>query len=535
MIVFVFYRMELRIDAQLCLASDESSRGFAIVYYLHSAPQYTMLFRFSCKLTFCYFTVVLLGNNTMISIFSRILLISLMSLLSSIQIARADSHNSTLNIESTLQQLSVLSATVAEKALRSVVEIQVTGVSTGTSNGNVLVSRFRSSGSGFVIDPEGYIITNAHVVKGATSIRVDFPARSDESRSSSIVKSRVKPVHARLVGLDEETDIAVLKINRSGLESLPIADSDNVKSGHLAWAVGSPLGLESSVTIGVISTVARQLKADDPMIYIQTDAAVNPGSSGGPLIGSSGEVIGVNASILSRGGGSDGISLAIPSNIMRYAYEQIKEHGYLPRGDIGVNAQTNTPEIQQGLGLPQDYGVILSDVLLGSTALKAGLVPGDVIVSVDGKPMENARQFIVNIYSKEIGNFATLEVIKNGEPVSLDVKIEERRSAPTLFGEGEQQQISEFGILVSNIDGENRLAEKYKRGQGGVLVQAKIKYTNQLIPEIHTKDIIYSVNGAHIFNTVDLRKAVSKLKPGTPVVLHIERNRKLSFVTFYWN
>ena len=174
----------------------------------------------------------------MISIFSRILLISLMSLLSSIQIARADGQNSTLNIESTLQQLSVLSATVAEKALRSVVMIQVTGVSTGTSNGNVLVSRFRSSGSGFVIDPEGYIITNAHVVKGATSIRVDFPARSDESRSSSIVKSRVKPVHARLVGLDEETDIAVLKINRSGLESLPIADSDNVKSGHLAWAVG---------------------------------------------------------------------------------------------------------------------------------------------------------------------------------------------------------------------------------------------------------------------------------------------------------
>jgi len=213
------------------------------------------------------------------------------------------------------------------------------------------------------------------------------------------------------------------------------------------------------------------------MIYIQTDAAVNPGSSGGPLIGSSGEVIGVNASILSRGGGSDGISLAIPSNIMR---------------SLQILCVMRMSKLKNM--------AICQEAILASTAFKAGLVPGDVIVSLDGKPMENARQFIVNIYSKEVGSFTTLEVIKNGKLVSLDVKIEERRSAPTLFGEGEQHQISEFGILVSNIDGENKLAEKYKRGRGGVLVQAKIKHTNQSVPEIHSKDIIYSVNGTRIFN-----------------------------------
>jgi len=476
----------------------------------------------------------------MTSTFNRILFISLITFLSILQTAnaeKADDKNTALNVNSTLQQLSLLSANVAEKALQSVVKIEVTGVSSGASkrSGDILVSRFRSTGSGFIIDPDGYIITNAHVVKGAQSIRINFPARSDDSFSSSILKDRVKPVQARLVGIDEETDIAVLKIDRSDLKTIPIANSDDVKSGHLAWAIGSPLGLGSSVTMGIISTVARQLKADAPMIYIQTDAAVNSGSSGGPLINSSGEVIGVNSAILSSGGGSDGISLSIPSNIMLYAYEKIKEHGYLPRGDIGVNAQTITPEIQQGLGLSQDWGVILSDVLLGSSALEAGLFPGVVIVSIDDKLMENARQFNVNIYAKEIGSLVTLEVIKDGQLDKVKVRIDERRSAPTLFGEGKREQIAEFGIFVSNIDGENKSAEKYKRGKGGVLVQAKMKYTNQSIPEIHTKDIIYSVNDDHIFNVDDLRKAVSKLTLDTPVVLHIERNRKLSFVAFYWN
>jgi len=449
----------------------------------------------------------------------------------------ASASDDSSHINFSLQQLSSLSSDIAEQALRSVVKIEVIGVSTNSpkSNSERLVSRFRASGSGFVVDPAGYIITNAHVIKDAQLIRIIFPAHSDASRSSSILKSRVKPVIAELIGMDEETDMAVLKIDQMNMEYIPMADSNDVKSGHLVWAIGSPFGLNNTVTMGIVSTTARQLKPDDPMIYIQTDAAVNPGSSGGPLINSLGEVVGVNASIFTKSGGSDGISLAIPSNIMRYVFEKIKQYGYVPRGDIGVNAQTITPEIQQGLGLTQNWGVILSDVLPGSSALEAGLIPGDVIVSIDGKVMENARQFIVNIYAKKIDSLVSLQIIRNAQPSTVDVKIVERRNSPTVFGEFEKEEISSFGIFVSNIDGVNKPAEKYKRGKGGVLVEAKMKYTNQSYPEIKTKDIIYSINGAYFADVEGFRKAVSRLKPGAPVVLHIERRGKLRFVTFYWN
>ena len=441
-----------------------------------------------------------------------------------------------IDLSESMQRLSEHSATISEKVLQAVVKIEVVGVAVNELNVNSerLVSRFQTTGSGFFIDSSGYIITNAHVVKDAQMIRINLPAYSDDSRSSSILKSRVKPLRAQLIGIDVETDLAVLKVDMPDSPFLEIADSDAIKPGNLIWTVGSPLGLSNTVTMGVVSTTARQLMPDSPMIFIQTDAAVNPGSSGGPLIDASGRVVGVNSSILSHSGGSDGISLAIPSNIMGSIYQKIREHGYVPRGDIGVNAQTITPELQFGLKLTQDWGVILSDVS-SKAALSAGLHPGDIVVSMDGKVMENARQFIVNVYNKEIGSEVVLDVVRKGKPVSVRVEVKERRDAPSLFGVGTEVPIPHFGIFISNIDGENELAAKYKRGQGGVLVQAKMKNVAAQYPEIRTGDIIYSVNGLDIYNTNNFKKVVRGIEIGSPVVLHIERNRRLSYVTFYWN
>jgi len=270
------------------------------------------------------------------------------------------------------------------------------------------------------------------------------------------------------------------------------------------------------------------------MIYIQTDVAVNPGSSGGPLIGSNGKVIGVNASILTKGGGSDGISLSVPSNIVQTVYTNIREHGYVRRGDIGVNAQTITSEMQEGLGLDQDWGVILSDSILSGPAFNAGLRPGDLILRMDGKLMENARQFIVNLYGKEIGSSVALDVLINGSPKTVEVEVKERRGVASLFGDGEKIAIPHFGIIVADTEQKNNAPAIYKRGDGGVIIKAKLKGANNQYPQIRTGDIIYSLNKIDIFNVSDLLNAVLKLEVGDPVVLHIERNRKLSYVTFYW-
>jgi len=435
----------------------------------------------------------------------------------------------------TISEISENSVDIVEKALRSVVQIEVVGAAlTPTAAQEQIWSRFKSSGSGFIVDPSGYIVTNAHVVKDAQFIQVILPDKTNGLEFSSIVKGRVKPERAQLIGLDEETDIAVLKIERSDMPALEISDSDKVKPGDLAWAIGSPLGLNSSVTMGIVSTNARQLEADHPMIYIQTDVAVNPGSSGGPLIGSSGKVIGVNASILTKGGGSDGISLSVPSNIVQAVYTSIREHGYVRRGDIGVNAQTITPEMQEGLGLDQDWGVILSDSILSGPAFNAGLRPGDQVLRMDGKLMENGRQFIVNLYGKEIGSSVALDVVINGSPKTVNVEVKERRGVASLLGDGEKIAIPHLGIIVADTEQKNNAPAIYKRGDGGVIIKAKLKNANNQHPQIRTGDIIYSLNKSQIFNVSDLLNAVLKLKVGDPVVLHIERNRKLSYVTFYW-
>ena len=181
------------------------------------------------------------------------------------------------------------------------------------------------------------------------------------------------------MAIDDETDLAVLKIDEKGLPPLPLADSDTVRPGQIVLAFGSPLGLDSSVTMGVVSAVARQLEQDDPMIYIQTDASINPGNSGGPLVDADGRVVGINTLILTQSGGNEGLGFAAPSNIVRNVFEQVRDYGRVRRGEIGVRAQTITPALAEGLRLSRDWGVVLGDVYPDGPAAKAGLEVGDIV------------------------------------------------------------------------------------------------------------------------------------------------------------
>ena len=396
-----------------------------------------------------------------------------------------------------------------------------------------LVTTQRASGSGVIVDPEGYVVTNAHVVRGANRLRVELMT---PVAGTSILSARGRTVAAEVVGLDLETDLAVLRIGARELPVLPFADSDELKAGQMVMALGSPMGFRNSVSLGIVSSVARQLEPDSPMIYVQTDAAINPGSSGGPLVDLRGRIVGLNTLIISKAGGSEGLGFAAPSNIVRAVYEQIRAHGRVKRGDIGIRTQTVTPELAAGLGLPRVSGAIVSDVAPGSTAARAGLRPGDVIAALDGKPMENGRQVQVALYRRLAGDVVTLDLVRDGRPVRASVMALERRDG--FFGladavDARQHLVPRLGIIGVDLD--RRVAQflPVARAGSGVVVAATMDGAiDARDGGLAQGDVVTAVNRTRVEGLAALRAAVDALKPGDPIVLQLERHGSLMFLAF---
>ncbi len=398
------------------------------------------------------------------------------------------------------------------------------------------VGRQRRGGSGVILSPDGYIITNAHVVQGARQLQVllaepavpGIPGRS-------ILQPVGKRVPGRVVGVDRETDLAVVKVEATGLPYLELGDSDGLQPGQIVLAFGSPFGLEASVTMGVVSAVGRQLKLGDRMVFIQTDAPINPGNSGGPLVNTVGEVVGINTLILSQSGGSEGIGFAAPSNIARTVYEQIREHGRVRRGIIGVNAQTITPAIAAGLRLVHVWGVVVSDVVPRSPAARAGLQIGDVIVSLDGKPMENGRQFDVNVYQRPIGSIITLEVRRGVQQFTVRVQVAERENDPARFADlvdANRGLVAPLGILAVEIDSDIAKRLPWLRRQAGIIAAARAADAPYVESGLIPGDVIYAVNGTEITTISQLNNVLGQLGRGDPIVLQVDRFGKLMFIAF---
>jgi serine protease Do len=436
-----------------------------------------------------------------------------------------------------LQDMSRYLEALSERVSPAVVQIFISRYSPtlGAEAGGIeLYARQRGTGSGVVVDPSGYIVTNAHVVLGAERIRVLLPVPGKVlETTSSILKPKGQTVPAKLVGLDSETDVAVLKVEQTGLPHLEFGDSEALTAGQLVFAYGSPLGLETSVTMGVVSGVARQLAPDHPMIYIQTDASINPGNSGGPLVNTEGKVVGINTLILSQGGGNEGLGFAAPSNIVSSIYNQIRANGRVQRGQIGATVQTITPRMAKALGLSQTSGVIVGDVIPGSAADAAGMKVGDVILSMDGKPMENGRQFTVNLYQRTPGQMVSLRVVRNQANKTLRVEVSERTGDPTRFAGMvtiEENLVPRLGILVLDIDNDLKRMMPALRLEGGVLVAARAAGTSPWQNSLQPGDIIYALNRSPVTNLVGLKQLVANVPTGESVILQIERSRGLQYL-----
>ncbi|KAA0888579.1 Do family serine endopeptidase [Pusillimonas sp. ANT_WB101] len=375
----------------------------------------------------------------------------------------------------------------------------------------------RGVGSGFIISADGYILTNYHVV--------------DKSNGIFVTLTSGKEYPAKVIGSDARTDIALIKIDAHGLTPLPIGDSNKLKKGQWVLAIGSPFGLDSTVTSGIISAINRD--TGDYLPFIQTDVAVNPGNSGGPLINLAGEVVGVNSQIISQSGGFMGISLAIPIDETMRVVEQLKAHGKVTRGRIGVQIGPVSDEVAKAIGLDQADGAMVSNVEKDGPAAKAGIRAGDVIIKFDGKKIEHMTDLPRIVGSTKPGNRVDMEVWRKGKEQKLTVTVAEMPSASdaasvkTSEKAPQESPVDALGLKVTEVDTSSSDAQLPH--EGGVQV---VEATGPAAEAgIAAGDIIVTINDVDIKGPEQFAKVVSGLPKSRAAALLVVRGDQSQWLT----
>ena len=389
----------------------------------------------------------------------------------------------------------------------------------GPGDSSPQAQRREQSGTGFVVDKNGYIITNNHVVDGVDRIKVKLHGDDTEYK-------------ARVIGTDRETDLAVLKIDvKRPLAPVTIANSDSVQVGDWAVAIGSPFGLEASVTAGIVSAVDRPGIGQQFQRFIQTDAAINPGNSGGPLLNIKGEVIGVNTMIATQSGGSQGIGFALPVNTVVRVYNDIIREGRVTRGSIGISWSPGTkPETLKALGV--DHGVIVGEVKKGGPADKAGIKADDIVLGINGQPVKNGDDLVARVADMPVGTQATLNVDRDGKKTDFKLIIQDRTK---VFADDAR-------VVGEKVLPEGGAKEEPTQVKFGISIRAASEEERELTPDKHgitvsrvepesfaddiglmERDIIIGINRSQVSSVDDIRKIQSTLKPGDAVAFRVVR------------
>ena len=361
-----------------------------------------------------------------------------------------------------------------------------------------------SLGSGFIVDPAGYIVTNNHVIDEADEITVTLSGENGQSYK------------AKLVGKDPKTDLAVLKIDAgNNLPFLKFGDSDKTKVGDFVLVIGNPFGLGGSVSAGIISAKARNINSGHFDDFIQTDAAINIGNSGGPMLSTDGEIIGVNSVILSPSKGNIGIGFAIPSNMVQYVFKQLKEKGKIVRGHLGITIQNLDKGIAEGLGLKGIKGALVSGVFKGSPAERAGIKIGDVITKIDDKLITATVQVPRIVGEIELNKKANLEIIRDGKTINIQVVVEKSKDEEIVAVNDNDKIIKEktvFGMQVQNIN--SQLIKKFnlKDNAKGILVIGVERGSLAAMVGIKPGDIIMSVNKKELNTTKEFDAITANIK-----------------------
>jgi len=436
----------------------------------------------------------------------------------------------------TLRNLDASIDQIAERVAPAVVQVLVSGLGSSRRKGEEVIERQRGIASGVIVDPAGYIITNAHVVDGARRIRVVLSSIGTELVPG---QTSFRPTHrtfeARLIGTHRLTDLALLKIEAKDLPYIPLTNTFQARLGQTVLAIGSPEGLTHTVTMGIISAPGRQPNLDQPMVYVQTDAAINPGNSGGALVDRDGNLIGINTFVYSRSGGSEGLGFAIPEPTVRFVFEELKQYGRVRRNVIGANAQTITPTLAAGLRLSQDWGVLISDVLPGSPAEKAGLAAQDIVTSIDGVIIDSLPKFTARLYLhphnlpirmgiQRVGKTAELSVMPADVPAGVE-------SLADLI-DPQNSLVTPLGVFVLGLDQAQQVNLPELRSSSGVIVVGKVDYAPTVETDLALGDVIQSINGAPVGSVNDLRSQLQRFKPGDAVVLRVESQGLYRFMPF---
>jgi serine protease Do len=371
----------------------------------------------------------------------------------------------------------------------------------------------RGVGSGFVISSNGYILTNNHVVQDATQIRVKF--------------ADGKEYDAKVVGRDPKTDLAVLKAEgASNLHPLQLGDSDSLKVGNWVVAVGSPFGLAETVTAGIVSAKGRVIGSGPYDDFIQTDASINPGNSGGPLLNTAGQVVGINTAIYSESGGNVGIGFAIPVNMAKEIVPQLEEKGHVTRGWLGVGIQKITPELQKSFGLKDDKGALVSQVVKGGPADKAGIETGDVIVEFNGKKISEMNDLPRMVAETPVGKTVDVKVLRNGSMVDREVKIAQLENQKEEAANVSTRK--PLGMTVQNITPEIAKALGLKN-ETGVVVASVVPGSPAAKADIRSGDVIRQVNKKPVKDVEDFKSKIENSKGQETILLLIQRGENTLF------